>query len=60
MPLYDYVCKCGTTKEALVKTSLDEVWCPRCDSLMERIITTPSNFQLKGSGWFKDGYSNKK
>lgn len=60
MPLYDFLCgKCNFQKEALVKTSDDEVWCPRCDTLMRKQITSPSNFQLKGQGWFKDGYSYK-
>jgi putative FmdB family regulatory protein len=59
--LFDYQCgKCGHEREVLVKTSDDEVWCPKCDMLMRKMITSPSNFHLKGQGWFKDGYSYNK
>jgi predicted nucleic acid-binding Zn ribbon protein len=30
-----------------------------CTGVMERDIDMPS-FQLKGGGWYKDGYSKKK
>jgi len=30
-----------------------------CTGVMERNIDMPS-FQLKGGGWYKDGYSKKK
>lgn len=63
MPIYDFKCsKCGTIKEALVKSTEGpyEVWCPKCDSPMDKEEVQLSNFQLKGSGWYKDGYSSAK
>jgi len=30
--------------------------CPACNELCERILDL-SSFQLKGDGWYKDGYS---
>lgn len=32
--------------------------CPACGGNLEKKISATS-FQLKGGGWYKDGYSNK-
>jgi putative FmdB family regulatory protein len=60
MPLYTYRCsKCKAEVEELQKfDDPPPPECPECkekDSL-ERTLGV-SNFQLKGSGWAKDGYS---
>lgn len=59
MPTYVYRCSnCGSEIEVVQKmTDAKLTQCSNCqtDSL-ERIIT-PSSFVLRGSGWFKDGYS---
>jgi putative FmdB family regulatory protein len=61
MPLVDHICgKCGFQKETLVKDTNDEVWCPHCDFLMRKQISKPADFNLKGSGWYKTDYANKK
>lgn len=58
--LYDYRCdNCGFEKEALVKSSDEVVVCHKCELAMIRLITKPSNFQLKGTGWYRDGYTGK-
>ena len=59
MPFFDYRCpSCNNVKEVLQKGS-DQILveCPNCNSKMEKQIGQ-SNFQLKGGGWFKDGYSS--
>lgn len=61
MPLYEYKCQsCQKEVEAIQKFSdapLKE--CPECGvSALERVTSKPS-FQLKGGGWYKDGYSNE-
>lgn len=57
MPLYEFKCtKCGASKE-LIKSveKLEEIIECSCGYLMQRVIST-SNFNLKGTGWAKDGY----
>jgi putative FmdB family regulatory protein len=55
MPLIDFVCtKCGKEKEVLGKSSLYTRIC-ECGEVMTRMVSR-SNFELKGSGWAKDGY----
>lgn len=66
MPLYSYSCtQCGFQDEAFVDINKrDKKWsCEQegCTGIMIRELDAPS-FQLKGGGWFRDGYSktNKK
>ena len=65
MPIYEYKCKkCDYTEEVLQKMN-DPFYfkgqgCPECGAFeMERIIGL-SSFQLKGDGWYRDGYSSKR
>lgn len=65
MPIHEYRCpECGHREEHLVNNSSREVFfCPICkkpsfDRTMVKIISA-SNFQLKGGGWAKDGYSKR-
>jgi len=56
MPLVDFVCtNCGTQKEALVKHTTEALVCT-CGRPMLKRVGKP-NFELKGAGWFKDGYT---
>lgn len=65
MPIYEYRCQsCGHEYEVsqrIVEPSLKD--CPACHKPdLERLISATS-FQLKGGGWYKDGYGgggNKK
>ena len=71
MPMYDFFCpQCGYECEAIVKSfnSLPPV-CQHGekDSLdnnaacyMEKKLSTGTSFILRGSGWYRDGYSGKK
>ena len=59
MPTYEYECnECHHQLEA-VQSIKDAPLkdCPACGKAgLERLISA-SNFQLKGSGWYKDAYS---
>ena len=56
MPLYVYTCsKCKHEFEEIVFTSDPPPKCPKCKGKVAKQMA-PTNFQLKGSGWYKDGY----
>jgi putative FmdB family regulatory protein len=57
MPLYEYRCgACGHTFELLQKVSeRPKIHCPLCRGKLEKLISRTS-FQLKGGGWFAQGY----
>lgn len=57
MPIYEYECKkCRERFEYIQKFSDDPIEeCEKCSGELEKKLST-SNFSLKGSGWFKDGY----
>ena len=62
MPLYSYHCvKCDKVYENMRSIAQRDVklQCIVCDDLCERILDL-SSFQLKGGGWYKDGYGSKK
>ena len=57
--MYSYHCiKCNEVYENMRSISQRDVMlqCPACNELCERILDL-SSFQLKGDGWYKDGYS---
>jgi putative FmdB family regulatory protein len=60
---YDYKCDaCEHVKEIEQKITDDpyiNVQCPKCGKMTLNRTISLSNFILKGSGWFKDGYSSK-
>lgn len=60
MPFYDYKCeKCGH-EEIDVKRNMSEnvsvYECSKCKGQMNQVFRV-FGFELKGDGWFKDGYS---
>lgn len=64
MPYYEYNClKCKQTLEILQKISeAPKRKCPECGGKLKKLISNTA-FQLKGGGWYADGYSgasNKK
>ncbi len=62
MPVYEYKCKdCGNVIERHCKINEKLSWafCKKCGELAFRIPSI-SNFHLKGGGWEKDGYGDKK
>ena len=60
MPLYEYQCKqCGAIFEIL--HGVDETYegrCPECQGQTKKILS-PSNFILKGSGFYVNDYPSE-
>ena len=57
MPIYNYECKkCGRKYESLQKMDTKTIKCG-CGEDTEKVPSL-TNFQLRGGGWAKDGYSN--
>ncbi len=61
MPIYEFECnQCGLHLEQMLKvTEKMPSKCPKCKGKLSKIISQTS-FTLKGSGWYKDGYSKTK
>ena len=61
MPIYEYECdKCQNIVEAWQSmTDAPLTKCTECGGSLRKLIST-SSFQLKGGGWYADGYGNKK
>ncbi len=59
MPVYEFRCPNGTITERIVKMDTKEIDCPKCRQKAKKIISR-CTFELKGGGWFADGYSSKK
>ena len=61
MPIYEYVCEsCGEKLEVLQKISDPApAKCERCNNgpMVKKVSVT--SFQLKGGGWYSDGYTSK-
>lgn len=59
MPVYEFECSCGKITEKLTKMGTNEIVCPECYKKAQKIISRCS-FELKGGGWYADGYAAKK
>jgi putative FmdB family regulatory protein len=61
MPTYEYHCSgCGKNFEMFQKISDPPAEkCPLCGGKAKRLVSGGA-FSLKGSGWYKDGYSSTK
>lgn len=61
MPIYEYQCqKCGRHFEFEQRMAdKPKSKCPECKGKLKKLISL-TGFQLKGSGWYKDGYSTPK
>ncbi len=59
MPIYEYQCKkCRKIHEIWQKMSDKPAGkCPDCGGPLHKLISL-SSFQLKGGGWYVDGYSS--
>lgn len=59
MPIYEYEChKCGPFERLQGINDSPLTRCPSCRSKVTKLISSTS-FQLKGDGWYADGYSGK-
>ena len=61
MPIFEYECKkCKSRQEEIQEShKSDNPTCAICKVKMRRLVSLNS-FQLKGGGWYKDGYQKKK
>lgn len=62
MPIYEYRCRaCDHAFEEWQRMSDAPIAvCPRCKKReVEKLLSTTA-FQLKGGGWYKDGYTSSK
>jgi putative FmdB family regulatory protein len=59
MPVYEFECNCGNSFEELVPMGTTSSECPQCHQGAKKIMST-CTFELKGGGWYADGYSSSK
>lgn len=59
MPVYEFECKsCQQVFEVQQKISDDPLTsCPECGGPVRKLMSM-SSFQLKGGGWYADGYAS--
>jgi putative FmdB family regulatory protein len=60
MPIYEYECtSCCNVFEIFQRMTEDPlINCPDCSGSVKKLMSM-SSFQLKGGGWYADGYSTK-
>ena len=60
MPVYEYECKeCSRIFEVQQKIADKPLsHCPECNKPVKKLMSM-SSFQLKGGGWYADGYASK-
>jgi putative FmdB family regulatory protein len=59
MPVYEFECDKGTVTEKIVPMGTRQIRCPCCHKKAKKILSR-CTFELKGSGWYADGYASKK
>jgi len=59
MPVYEYECdSCGKTFEVQQRMADAPLTsCPECSGNVKKVMSM-SSFQLKGGGWYADGYAS--
>ncbi len=59
MPVYEYECvDCGNIFEIQQKMADAPLTvCPECEGTVKKLMSM-SSFQLKGGGWYADGYAS--
>lgn len=61
MPLYDYRCEeCGCEMEVLKRSDDPDPKCPKCESEKFKKKPNSASFELRGSGYYKAGFSGGK
>jgi len=59
MPLYEYECdtclKVFEVQQRMADAPLSS--CPECEGSVKKVMSM-SSFQLKGGGWYADGYAS--
>jgi putative FmdB family regulatory protein len=59
MPVYEYECgECRKVFEVQQRISDEPLTqCPECEGEVKKLMSM-SSFQLKGGGWYSDGYAS--
>ena len=62
MPIYEYECEsCGEREEHIQAMSDPPMRaCSHCGKDALRRVISATNFQLKGGGWYRDGYASSR
>ncbi len=58
MPVYEFECPQGHVTEDLVPMGTTHIKCAKCKKKAKKIMSA-CTFELKGGGWYADGYSSK-
>lgn len=59
MPIYEYECgTCGSRFDRMLRLAErdDPQTCPKCSAAPATRRVAGGHFELRGAGWFKDGY----
>ena len=59
MPVYEFECADGHITEELAPMGTNHTRCTKCEKKAKKILSACS-FELKGGGWYADGYSSKR
>lgn len=61
MPLFDFICaECNTKFDAFVKKDVP-IQCPNCQSSsLTKLVSAPSSFEFKGTGFYQTDFKGKK
>ena len=59
MPVYEFECTKGHITEKLVPMGTKNTRCTKCKKIAKKILST-CTFELKGGGWYADGYASTK
>jgi putative FmdB family regulatory protein len=59
MPVYEFKCNQGHITEKLVPMGTQHLKCTRCNKKAKKILSS-CTFELKGGGWYADGYSSSR
>ena len=61
MPNYGFKCpKCETEKEEYLQIKDRNITqaCPKCETIMDRLVGAGGGFNLKGEGFYKQGWNS--
>jgi len=57
MPVYEFECTEGHITEKLLPIGTKHTKCAKCSKRAKKILSA-CTFELKGGGWYADGYSS--
>ena len=59
MPVYEFECNEGHITEKFASMGTKHTKCAKCNKRAKKILSAWS-FELKGGGWYADGYSSSR